>query len=70
MNIEHPAITQTMETGYANMVSQPEHCGIDAMGDEILIGDSIIEIGGEIVLEENLEDYLIEYLGAQYKTAE
>ncbi|WP_041101986.1 YqaI family protein [Bacillus badius] len=70
MNLEHPAIKRTMETGYANMVSQPEHCGIDAMGDEILVGDSIIEIGGEIILEENLEDYLIEHLGAIFKTAE
>ncbi|KIL73698.1 YqaI family protein [Bacillus badius] len=68
--MEHPAITRTMETGYANMVSQPEHCGIDAMGHEILVGDSIIEIGGEIVLESNLEDYLTEYCGAQFKTAE
>ncbi|MEK4030739.1 hypothetical protein MKZ02_19675 [Pseudobacillus sp. FSL P4-0506] len=70
MNIEHPAITQTMETGYANIISQPEHVGIDAMGDEILAGDEIIEINGEIILESNLEDYLIEYCGAQYKTAE
>ncbi|RJS60146.1 hypothetical protein [Bacillus sp. PK3_68] len=68
--MEHPAITQTMKTGYANMISQPEHVGIDAMGDEILVGDEIIEINGEIILESNLEDYLIECCGAQYKTAE
>jgi len=67
---DHPVIEQTELTGYANMVSQPEHYGIDAMGDEILIGDSIIEIGSETVLEENLEDYLIEHLGAKFTTAE
>lgn len=70
MNLEHPAITRTMETGYANMVSQPEHCGIDAMGDEILVGDDVIELNGEIILKSNLEDYLTEYCGAEFKTAE
>ena len=70
MNIEHPVITRTMETGYANMISQPEHVAVDVMGDEVLVGDSIIELNGEIILESNLEDYLIERLGAQYKTAE
>ena len=68
--MEHPAVTRTMETGYANMISQPEHVAIDVMGDEVLAGDSIIELNGEIILESNLEDYLIEYCGAQYKTAE
>lgn len=70
MNIEHPVITRTMETGYANMMGQPEHVGMDALGDEILVGDDIIEINGEVILEKNLEDYLIEYLGATFKTAE
>lgn len=46
-----------------------KHYGIDAMGDEILEGDVIIEIDGETVLEENLEDYLIEHLGARYTLA-
>ncbi|MEK4029341.1 hypothetical protein MKZ02_12500 [Pseudobacillus sp. FSL P4-0506] len=49
MNIEHPVITRTMETGYANMMSQPEHVGMDAFGDEILVGDDIIEINGEVI---------------------
>ncbi|MED0665747.1 hypothetical protein P4T04_05365 [Bacillus badius] len=67
---DHPVIEQTELTGYANMVSQPEHCGIDAMGDEILVGDDIIELNGEIILKSNLEDYLTEYCGAEFKTAE
>ncbi|MCM3599360.1 hypothetical protein M3175_01350 [Robertmurraya korlensis] len=47
-----------------------KHWGIDAMGDEILEGDEIIEFpNGEVVLTTNLEDYLIEHLGAVYKSA-
>lgn len=68
--MDHPQIERVMLTGYANMVSQPEHVGIDALGEEILVGDDIIEINGEVILEKNLEDYLIEYLGATFKTAE
>lgn len=70
-NMDHPMIKEIMTYGYPkNMMDQPEHIGIDAMGDEILVGDSIIEIDGEVILEENLEDYLIEHLGAVFKTAE
>lgn len=46
-----------------------KHWGTDAMGDEILEGDEIIEIDDEVVLESNLEDYLIEKLGARYTLA-
>lgn len=46
-----------------------KHWGVDAMGDEILEGDEIIEIDDEAVLESNLEDYLIEKLGARYTLA-
>ncbi|KIL74172.1 YqaI family protein [Bacillus badius] len=68
--MDHPQIERVMLTGYPNMVSQPEHCGIDAMGDEILVGDDVIELNGEIILKSNLEDYLTEYCGAEFKTAE
>lgn len=46
-----------------------KHWGTDAMGKEILEGDSIIEIDDDVVLENNLEDYLIEKLGARYTLA-
>lgn len=70
-DIEHPDITQAHKTGYPNMVAQPEHWGTDVKGDEILVGDSYIELpNGECLLESNLEDYLIENLGFQYKTAD
>jgi hypothetical protein len=71
--LEQPAINLSKRTGYSvgihNMVNQPEHCGIDYFGDEILEGDSVVEIGNDTVLEDNLEDYLIEVLGAKFFTA-
>jgi hypothetical protein len=72
--LEHPDITRCNRTGYPegllNMVNQPEHYGIDYFGDEILVGDEIVEINGEIVLKDNLDYYLEEIIGAKFKTAE
>lgn len=69
---DHPMIEQIERTGYTNMISQPEHCGVDYFGNEILEGDSIVidKDSGEIILENSLEDYLIEVLGFEFKTAE
>jgi hypothetical protein len=52
------------------MINQPEHYGIDYFGDEILVGDEIVEINGEIVLKDNFEDYLTEVLEVKFMTAE
>lgn len=52
-----------------NWNDHEKHWGIDALGDEIIEGDSIVEINGETVLEENLEDFLIEQMGARYTLA-
>jgi Hypothetical protein Yqai len=50
---------------------ESSHWGIDACGDEILYGDVIYEFpDGEIVLEENICQYLTENLGAIRKIAE
>ncbi|QOK28034.1 hypothetical protein IIE26_05015 [Cytobacillus oceanisediminis] len=71
-DIEHPDVTRAQITGYPKvlMATQPKHCGTDIYDSEILAGDAIIVLpNGEIVLEENLEDYLIEHLGFQFKTA-
>jgi hypothetical protein len=47
------------------------HWGIDACSDEILYGDVIYEFpDGEIVLEENIRQYLTENLGAIRKIVE
>ena len=68
--IEHPEVTQAIKTGYPNMVAQTEHFGTDLTGEEILAGDSYIELpDGELLLESNIEDYLIENLGWTFKTA-
>ena len=70
MDIQHPMITQIEKNGYPNMVDQEEHFGIDIMGDEVLVGDDYIEFpDGEILLESNIDDYLIEMLGCEFKTA-
>jgi hypothetical protein len=70
--LEHPVITRLERHGYTNMVSQPEHNGIDYFGNEILVGDSIITDpdNGEVILEENLEDYLIEKCKFHFSIAE
>lgn len=70
-DIEHPMITKINKTGYPNMVAQPEHFGTDVMDTEILTGDTYIELpDGELLLESNLEDYLIEVKGFVFKTAD
>lgn len=68
--MEHPVITQMNRKGYANMITQPEHAGIDYFDTEILAGDEIIEDNGEVVLKENLERYLAEVYGFQFRMAE
>lgn len=70
-DLEHPFITEVNRTGYPNLVAQPEHCGTDIHGNEVLVGDSIVLLpNGEMVQENDLEDYLIERLGFVFKTAE
>jgi hypothetical protein len=45
--------------------------GIDACGDEVLYGATIYEFpDGEIVLAENIRQFLVEVLGATRKMAE
>lgn len=68
MDIQHPMITEIEQSGYPDMYKE-KHCGIDAMGEEIMEGDAIVEIGNETVLEHNLEDFLIERLGAKFTLA-
>jgi hypothetical protein len=70
-DLEHPDITQVNQTGYLNLAAQPEHGGTDINGNEILVGDSIVLLpNGEMILEEDLEDYLIEQLGFVFTTAQ
>lgn len=71
--MDHPMIMQIEREGYPeNLSEQPEHCGTDFFGDEILAGDEIIEDqeANEIVLKENLEKYLNEEYGFKFTIAE
>ncbi|MGG3642003.1 hypothetical protein ABES38_11595 [Bacillus gobiensis] len=69
MNIEHPAISSINRTGYADMVAQEEHQGIDYFGNEILIGDDVvIDEDGEMVLKDELEKFLSEKYGFKFQT--
>lgn len=57
-------------TGLINILNQPEHFGTDIHGNEVLTGDSIVLLpNGEMVQENDLDDYLIEHLGFQFITA-
>lgn len=67
--MDHPLVTQIERTGYPNMIDQPEHAGIDFFGDEILDGDEFVEYDGELVLIDNLNRYLSEEMGFEFKTA-
>lgn len=71
-DLEHPDVTKARKAGYANLVAQPEHFGTDYFGNEVLIGDSVVmdPSNGEMVLENNLEDYLIEVKGFLFKSAD
>ncbi|MED2940686.1 YqaI family protein [Cytobacillus horneckiae] len=67
--MDHPLVTQIERTGYPNMIDQPAHAGIDFFGDEILDGDEFVEYDGELVLVDNLNRYLAEEMGFEFKTA-
>jgi Hypothetical protein Yqai len=70
-HVEHPEITRTLNTGYPQKVDKPEHAGTDFLDTEIFVGDNIVEDPntGETVLKENLEQYLADHYGFQFKTA-
>lgn len=63
--LEHPSITKVNQLGY---LDQEEHAGTDFYGDEILSGDDVVIYDGETILKENLERYLAEEMGFEFKT--
>lgn len=67
--LEHPEITRTLRTGYPNIINQPELAGYDYFGDEIYPGDDVVEIDGDVILEDNLNRYLKECMEARFYTA-
>jgi hypothetical protein len=67
--LEHPDITKVNRTG--SIDEQSKHWGCDAIGDEIYFDDDIVEDPyGEVILEENLKEYLTKRLGFVFKKAE
>jgi hypothetical protein len=67
---DHPVIESIERTGYPKMEHQVNHWGTDIQDNEILVGDSIVRLpNGEVLLEDNLEDYLIEVLGFEFTKA-
>lgn len=69
MHLEHPMVAEMNKKGYVGASEQPESCGSDYFGFEILAGDEIVEYNGEIVLKEHLEDFL-KAMGFEFKKAE
>jgi len=72
-NLEHPMITRINATGYPSKDVEPvedKHAGSDYFGNEIFVGDDIVEHDGEIILSDSLEDYLTDVLEFKFKKAE
>jgi hypothetical protein len=63
----HPIINEMEQKGLANALNQPECQGLDYFGNELLVGDDVVEYDGEVVLRDNLYDFL-EALGFTFKT--
>lgn len=71
MGIEHPVVTYINRTGYPQDM-QETHWGSDWQGNEILHGDEIIHDPqlDEIIMKEDLLDYLIKKYGFKEIVAE
>ncbi|MDK7664361.1 YqaI family protein [Cytobacillus oceanisediminis] len=58
-----------VENPLAGPITEVDHFGTDACGEEIITGDTVLEYDGELVLESNAADFLIKILGAKRKVA-
>jgi len=65
--LEHPAISEMNRKGFIG--TEETSCGSDYFGFEILAGDEVVEYDGEVILKENLDEYLKE-LGFSFRKAE
>lgn len=71
MDLQHPAITRTLRTGFP-FSERREEWGIDALGNEVFTGDEILEFMDEFYLVEELSDdarEILEQHGGIYKIA-
>lgn len=71
MDLQHPAITQTIRSGYPYS-ERRETVGTDGLGNEVFTGEEIIEFMDEFYLVEELSidaREILEQHGGVYKTA-
>jgi hypothetical protein len=63
MQVENPMVRPVRQ--------ESSHWGVDVFGDEILYGDTVYEFpDGDLVLDENIDKYIADILGATRKIAE
>jgi hypothetical protein len=67
--VDHPLIERTMRTGYPFPIDDDTH-GRDYWGNEIVRGEDVVEIDGDLVLQSDLQKYLSEVYHAKFYTAE
>lgn len=71
--MNHPMIMEIMRTGYPMGYGEPEHAGVDSLGNEILVGDEIMILDDEVFVKEELSHdavVILELFGAVYEIAE
>jgi Hypothetical protein Yqai len=67
--MEYPTITRARLTGYPYPIDEAHH-GTDFFGNEIVRGEDVVEIDGDLVLQDDLQKYLSEVYHAKFYTAE
>jgi hypothetical protein len=67
--MDHPLIERTLRTGYPYPIDEAHH-GTDFWGNEIVRGEDVVEIDGDLVLQDDLQQYLSEVKDAKFYTAE
>jgi len=67
--VDHPLIERTLRTGYPFPIHSDIH-GYDYWGNEIVRGEDVVEIDGDLVLQDDLQKYLSEVYHAKFYTAE
>ncbi|ELK47212.1 hypothetical protein [Halobacillus sp. BAB-2008] len=54
MALEHPVIESIERTGFPVDLSEADHYGLDALGNEVFVGDDIYVFEEEFFLKETL----------------
>ncbi|MEN2467999.1 hypothetical protein [Ornithinibacillus sp. JPR2-1] len=70
--MEHPTITHMERTGHPPYSPKREEYGVDALGNEVFVGEEILVLEDDFYLVEELtaqSKEILEQLGATYKIA-